>query len=57
MEIGAIIPQKEIGHDIGALRAFAQAAEDLATGILSFLMCCSVTVSSTAVNLWCSSGF
>lgn len=29
MRIGVIVPQKEIGSDIGALRAFAQAAEDL----------------------------
>lgn len=29
MRIGAILPQKEIGLDAGALRAYAQAAEDL----------------------------
>lgn len=29
MRIGVIVPQKEIGSDIGALRAFAQAGEDL----------------------------
>ena len=29
MKLGAIIPQREIGLDSGALRAFAQAAEDL----------------------------
>src|SRR5215467_9837912 len=29
MKLGVIIPQKEIGLDAGALRAFAQGAEDL----------------------------
>lgn len=29
MRIGVIVPQKEIGNDIGVLSAFAQAAEDL----------------------------
>jgi probable F420-dependent oxidoreductase len=29
MKLGAIVPQKEIGLDAGALRAFAQGAEDL----------------------------
>ena len=29
MEIGAVIPHHEIGNDPGAIRAYAQGAEDL----------------------------